>query len=102
MGRANVDTQKAPKNIRKSRPGRSYRVERQFGLIVGVTFALLSVWCSYRGRAGLLSTILAGLGGLLMLLAVLLPAALVIPNRAWMSFGAALSFLITPIILAII
>jgi Saxitoxin biosynthesis operon protein SxtJ len=90
------------KETSNDRPVRSYRNEREFGLLVGGVFAALGGWWFYRGKSGVLSVVLVGLGGLLMLLGWLMPVALVFPNRAWMGLAAVLSFITTRIILAII
>jgi hypothetical protein len=81
---------------------RSYRNEREFGLMVGGAFTALGGWWFYRGKLEVLPVIFLGLGGGLMLLGALLPAALVLPNRAWMGLAAVLSSITTRFVLAII
>jgi Saxitoxin biosynthesis operon protein SxtJ len=81
---------------------RSYRTEREFGLIVGGAFTAIGGWSFYRGRRGVLPVILLGTGGVLMLLGAFLPVALVVPNRAWTGLAAVLSSITTPVILAIV
>jgi Saxitoxin biosynthesis operon protein SxtJ len=80
----------------------SFRVEREFGLIVGGMLILIGSWWLYRdswvtGAKGFL-----GIGSVLVILGLLLPRALVYPNRAWMELARLLSLVTTPIILAII
>jgi saxitoxin biosynthesis operon SxtJ-like protein len=81
---------------------RSFRVEREFGLIVGGIFVLLSGWWLYRGKLVSVAQITLPLGALLVLLGLFWPRALVFPNRAWMLLAEGLSFVTTRIILAIV
>jgi len=90
------------REIVNTKRARSYRNEREFGLIVGGAFSALGGWWFYRGKLGVLPVIFLGLGGGLMLLGALLPVALLLPNRAWMGLAAVLSSITTRIILAII
>jgi hypothetical protein len=88
----------------QDQPGkrRSFRVEREFGLIVGGIFLLLSLWWIYRGKFHAISQVTLPLGAVLVLLGVILPRALVIPNKAWMMLAEGLSFVTTRIILAFV
>jgi cytochrome bd-type quinol oxidase subunit 2 len=81
---------------------RSFRTEREFGLIVGGIFVLLSGWWIYRGKFHLVSQVTLPLGAVLVLLGVVFPRALVLPNKAWMALAEALSFVSTRIILAVV
>jgi len=81
---------------------KSFRAEREFGLIVGGIFVLLSGWWMYRGKFHSISQVTLPLGGLLVLLGIVFPRALVIPNKAWMALAEALSFVSTRIILAVV
>ena len=81
---------------------RSFRVEKEFGLIVGGVFTLLSLWWLYRGKFPGVAHVTLPLGLVLLVLAVVFPRALVYPNRAWMKLAEALSFVMTPIILGIV
>jgi hypothetical protein len=80
----------------------SLRSEREFGLIVGGVLTLLSCWWLYRGKFPTLSHITLLLGGLLVLLGLGFPKALVWPNRAWMALAGVLSFVTTRILLAFV
>ncbi|HYR75281.1 MAG TPA: SxtJ family membrane protein [Pyrinomonadaceae bacterium] len=80
----------------------SRRAEREFGLIVGGVLLLLSGWWLYRGKFPTLSHVALPLGGLLVLLGLVFPAALVWPNKAWMALAEVLSFVTTRIILAFV
>jgi len=81
---------------------RSWRAEREFGLIVGGVLLLLSSWWLYRGKFSNTSHVTMPLGAVLVLLGLVLPRALVLPNKAWMAFAEALSFVTTRIILAFV
>jgi hypothetical protein len=81
---------------------RSLRVEREFGLIVGGVFTLLSSWWLYRGKFSNVSVITMPLGAALILLGLLFPRALVWPNRAWMALAEVLAFVSTRIILGFV
>ncbi len=83
-------------------PGRSYAIERNFGLVVGGVFAALGGWWLWRGKFPSLAPFALGLGAALVLLGLVYPRALVIPNRLWMGLAEALSFVMTRVILAII
>lgn len=81
---------------------RSFRTEREFGLIVGGVLLLLSSWWLYRGKFHSLTPITLSLGALLALLGLIFPRALVWPNKAWMGLAEVLSFVSTRIILAVV
>jgi ABC-type xylose transport system permease subunit len=81
---------------------KSFRTEREFGLIVGGIFVLLSSWWIYRGKFPSVRYVTLPLGALLVVLGILIPRSLVYPNKAWMPLAEALSFVSTRIILAIV
>ncbi len=81
---------------------RSWRAEREFGLIVGGVLLLLSSWWLYRGKFSSVLPVTMPLGAALVLLGLVLPRALALPNKAWMAFAEALSFVMTRIILAFV
>jgi ABC-type xylose transport system permease subunit len=81
---------------------KSRRAEREFGLIVGGVLLALSGWWFYRGKFPTLLPLTLPLGGLLVLLGLIFPAALVWPNKAWMALAEVLSFITTRIILAFV
>jgi hypothetical protein len=81
---------------------RSFRVEREFGLIVGGIFLLLSGWWIYRGKFHSVSQVTLPLGAVLVLLGLAFPRALVYPNKAWMALAEVLSFVSTRVILALV
>ena len=81
---------------------RAFRAEREFGLIVGGILVLLSGWWLYRGKFIDAAYIMLAIGSLLIVFGLLLPRALVYPNRAWMLFAEGLSYVTTRVILAVV
>src|SRR6185503_421025 len=81
---------------------RSLRAEREFGLVVGGVFVLLGAWWLYRGKFASAAHIVLPLGALLVLLGLIWPRALALPNKAWMLLAEALSFVTTRIILGLV
>lgn len=81
---------------------RSFRREREFGLVVGGVLVLLSAWWFYRGKFLSVAHITLPLGALLIVLGLLIPRVLVWPNRGWMLLAEGLSFVTTRIILGIV
>ena len=78
------------------------RAEREFGLIVGGILLLFSLWWLYRGKFPAVSHLTVIVGPVLVLLGLVFPQALVLPNKAWMAFAEVLSFVTTRIILAFV
>ncbi len=89
---------KMEKALRK----KSRRAEREFGLVVGGVLLMISLWWVYRGKFSNLRQVTLPLSGLLVLLGLIFPAALVWPNKAWMALAEGLSFVTTRIILAFV
>jgi hypothetical protein len=81
---------------------RSFRAEKEFGLVVGGVFALLGGWWLYRGKFASVAPVLLAFGALLILLGLIWPRALVWPNRAWMFLAEVLSWITTRIILGVV
>src|SRR6185436_6444977 len=81
---------------------RSFRAEREFGLIVGGACTLLGSWWFYRGKFTSAAHIVVPLGLVLFLLGIIIPRVLVYPNKAWMKLAEGMSFVSTRIILAIV
>ena len=79
-----------------------FRREREFGLIVGGVFTLLGAWWFYRGKFFYPARVALPLGLALVVLGVVWPRALVLPNKAWMLLAEGLSFIMTRVILAIV
>jgi len=81
---------------------RSFRAEREFGLIVGGALALLGMWWLYRGKFTSAAHLIIPLGLVRVFLGIVVPRLLVYPNRAWMTLAEGMSFVSTRIILAIV
>ena len=81
---------------------KSRRAEREFGLIVGGVLLLLSSWWIYRGKLHDVRQVTMPIGVLLLVLGLVLPRALVWPNKAWMALAEVLAFISTRIILAFV
>jgi hypothetical protein len=81
---------------------RSYRTERDFGLLVGGVLLALGGWWLYRGKYTAVSIVLLALGATLVLLGALVPKVLVVPNRLWMGVAEAMGFVMTRVILGVV
>ena len=81
---------------------RSYRAEREFGLVVGVVFSLLGLWWIYRGKFLNAAYLLTVIGAALVLSGILVPRVLVVPRRAWMKLAEGMAYVSSRIILALI
>ncbi|HEV8370383.1 MAG TPA: SxtJ family membrane protein [Pyrinomonadaceae bacterium] len=81
---------------------KTFRAEREFGLIVGGVFALLGLWWLYRGKFTEATPIVVSLGLVLIFFAIIFPRALIYPNKGWMTLAEILAFVSTRIILAFV
>lgn len=81
---------------------RSFRAEREFGLIVGGIFVLLSLWWLYRGKFAMAAYILSAAGSALVLCGLVFPRLLTVPRRIWMKLAEGMSFVSSRIILGIV
>ena len=81
---------------------KSWRAEREFGLIVGGMLLLLTGWWIYRGKFHSVIQVTWPLGAALVLLGIVIPRALYYPNKAWMALAEVLSYISTRIILAFV
>jgi hypothetical protein len=87
----------------KAEPGiRSYRVEREFGVVVGAVFTMISAWWLYGNRLVGIASVTLSAGVALIVLGLILPRLLVYPNRAWIMLAEALAFVSTHIILGFV
>jgi hypothetical protein len=80
----------------------SFRIEREFGLIVGAVFFVMGAWWIYRGKFTSAAYMVLPLGSALILLGLVLPRALIYPNNAWMKLAETLAFVMTRLILGIV
>lgn len=81
---------------------RTFRAEKEFGLIVGTVFGLLGVWWHLREKFPTPAFILTYIGLWLLANALIWPSLLVAPRKAWMKLAEALAFVSSRIILALI
>ena len=81
---------------------RSFREEREFGLIVGGVFVLLGSWWLFRGKFFNAAYVFITLGAALVLFGVVLPRLLVVPRKLWMKLAEAMAYVSSRIILAIV
>jgi hypothetical protein len=76
---------------------------RKFGLVVGGVFAALALYFLLRyGWAHTAGRILGGVGGTLLVLAVLAPRALIPFRRVWMALAHVLGWINTRLILGVV
>jgi Saxitoxin biosynthesis operon protein SxtJ len=81
---------------------RSFRAEREFGLIVGAVFALLGLWWIYRGKFLNAAYVLAIASAALILAGIVLPRVLIVPRQGWMKLAEALAYVSGRVILALV
>ena len=81
---------------------RTFRAEKEFGLIVGGVFVLLGCWWFYRGKFATAAYLLSAAGSILVLCGLVLPRLLTVPRRLWMKLAEGMSYVSSRIILAII
>jgi len=81
---------------------RTFRAEREFGLIVGAIFTLFGIWWLYRGKFETAAYSIRILGWTLILLGILAPRVLVMPRRVWMKLAEGMGYVSSRIILAIV
>jgi len=74
---------------------------RKFGLTVGLAFLVFAGIAWWRGKTGI-APWLTGLGGVLVLAGLVIPARLGPVFRAWMGLALLLSKVTTPIFMAVI
>ena len=81
---------------------RTFRAEREFGLLVGAVFTLLGLWWFYRGKFATAAYVFTIAGVVLVLLGVAVPRVLIVPRKFWMKLAEGLSYVSSRIILAIV
>jgi hypothetical protein len=81
---------------------RRFRIEREFGFIVGgILAALGGLSLVRRGPLGWNVALLA-VGAVLVVLGAVAPRLLVVPNRLWMKLAELLGRIVSPIVLGIV
>ncbi len=81
---------------------RTYRAEKEFGLIVGGVFVLLGLWWLYRGKFVTAAYVLSAAGSALVLCGLVFPRLLIVPRRFWMKLAEGMSYVSSRVILAIV
>ena len=81
---------------------RSFRAEKEFGLIVGGVFVLLGLWWLYRGKFFTAAYIFSAAGSVLVLCGLVFPRLLTVPRKFWMKLAEGMSYVSSRIILAIV
>jgi len=81
---------------------RTFRAEREFGLIVGGVFVLLALWWLYRGKFATAAYILSAAGSALILCGLVFPRLLTVPRQLWMKLAEGMSYISSRIILGIV
>ena len=81
---------------------RTFRAEREFGLVVGVVFSLLGSWWIYRGKFLNTAYLLSIIGAALVLSGIVVPRVLVVPRRVWMKLAEGMAYVSSRIVLALI
>lgn len=80
-----------------------FRLERQFGWVVGGVFLAIGLWTTWRGSWPPAVSQTTGVVGLtLIVLGLTVPRALVHPRRAWMALAEVLGFVSTRVILGVV
>ncbi len=81
---------------------RTFRAEKEFGLIVGGVFVLLGLWWLYRGKFATAAYVLSAAGSALILCGLIFPRLLTVPRKLWMKLAEGMAFISSRVILAII
>lgn len=88
--------------MEKGIPARLSAAEgRKFAFTVGAAFLVLGAFVWWRGHPTLVR-VFGGLGGLLLVLGIAVPARLGPLNRAWMGLAHAISKVTTPIFMGVV
>ena len=86
----------------QQRKRKSFRVEREFGIVVGLFALAMALYWWRRGQRPLAQEAAAGIGVTLILLGCAAPRLLRLPNHYWTLLAKGLSFVSTRIILAVV
>ena len=81
---------------------RTFRAEKEFGLIVGAVFSLLGFWWVYRGKFLPVAYTLRTAGWVLLVLGLFFPHLLETPRKIWMKLAEGMAYVSSRIILALI
>ncbi|HSE19110.1 MAG TPA: SxtJ family membrane protein [Pyrinomonadaceae bacterium] len=83
-------------------PVKTFRAEREFGVIVGGVLLALRLWWFYRGKFEIAGVVLTFVGAALVVFGAFVPRLLVIPRKLWMKLAEVLAYISSRIILAIV
>lgn len=81
---------------------RTFRAEREFGLIVGGVLLALRLWWFYRGKFEIAGFVLTLIGSALVLFGAFAPRLLVTPRKLWMKLAEGMAYVSSRVILAIV
>ena len=81
---------------------RTFRAEREFGVIVGSVLLALRLWWLYRGKFDTAGFVLTFIGSALVLFGAFAPRFLVTPRKLWMKLAEGMAYVSSRVILAII
>ena len=81
---------------------RTFRAEREFGLIVGLVFGLLGWWWVYRAKFLPLAYLLRILAWTLIILGLVAPRFLQTPRKIWMKLAEGMAYVSSRVILGLI
>lgn len=74
--------------------------ERSFGTVFSLFFFAIAMWPLFHGYLPRIWAL--GLAGAILVLTLLWPAALNLPNRLWLKFGLLLHSIVSPVALGIL
>jgi len=81
---------------------KTFRAEKEFGLIVGGVFVLLGLWWLFRGKFTTAAYVLSAAGSVLVLCGLVLPRLLTVPRKFWMKLAEGMAFVSSRIILGVV
>lgn len=81
---------------------RTFRAEREFGVIVGGVLLALRLWWFYRGKFETAGFVLTLIGSALVVFGAFAPRLLVIPTKLWMKLAEGMAYVSSRVILALI
>jgi hypothetical protein len=81
---------------------KTFRAEREFGVLVGGVLLALRLWWFYRGKFEVAGVVVTFVGAALVVLGAFAPRLLVIPRKLWMKLAEGMAYVSSRIILAIV
>ena len=83
-------------------PRRTWRAEREFGLLVGAILVALAGWWTYREKFAGTRLAFFVVGSVLLAAGLFRPRLLALPYRGWMAFAEGLSRVVTTLVLLLV